>query len=96
MRPRSWARDVTRAQAQRGDVSRTCLRAKPAGHGRDKRVQRVIIAWSKLLREWPWSSGAGNTDVAVDTDADFVVADEDHFWPVAMTKMMMMVMLVSG
>ena len=53
MRLRSWARDVTRAQAQRGDVSRTCLRAKPAGHGRDKCAQPVVIAWSKLLREWP-------------------------------------------
>ena len=53
VRPRPWARDVAHAQAQRGDVSRTCLRAKPAGHGRDKRVQPVVIAWSKLLREWP-------------------------------------------
>ena len=46
--------------------------------------------------QWLWSSEAGNTDVAADTDADFVVDDEDLFWPVVMTKMMMMVMLVSG
>ena len=46
--------------------------------------------------QWLWSSEAGNTDVAADTDADFVVDDEDIVWPVVMTKMMMMVMLVSG
>ena len=46
--------------------------------------------------QWLWSSEAGNTDVVADTDADFVVDDEDLFWPVVMTNMMMMVMLVSG
>ena len=45
--------------------------------------------------QWLWSSEAGNTDVAADTDADFVVDDEDLFWPLVMTKMMMMT-LVSG
>ena len=29
--------------------------------------------------QWLWSSEAGNTDVAADTDADFVVGDEDLF-----------------
>ena len=46
--------------------------------------------------QWLWSSEAANTDVAADTDADFVVDDEDIFGPVVMTKMMMMVMLFSG
>ena len=109
MRPRSWARDVTHAQAQRGDVSRTCLRAKPAGHGRDKCAQPVVIAWSKLLREWPavatwwaraqwlWSSEVGDTVIDADTDVDFDDDVDDLVWPLAMTKMMMMmVMLVSG
>ena len=36
------------------------------------------------------------TDVDADADADFDDDDEDMFWPLAMTKMTMMVMLVSG
>ena len=46
--------------------------------------------------QWLWSSEAGNTDVAADTDTDFVVDDEALFWPLVMTKMMMMMTLVSG
>ena len=46
--------------------------------------------------QWLWSSEAGNTDVAADTDHDLVVDDEDLFWPLVMTKMMMMMTLVSG
>ena len=46
--------------------------------------------------QWLWSSEAGNTDVAADAGTDFVVDDEALFWPLVMTKMMMMMTLVSG
>ena len=45
--------------------------------------------------EWLWNSEAGlmfDADTDVDSDDD----DEDLFWQLMMTKMMMMVMLVSG
>jgi hypothetical protein len=45
--------------------------------------------------KWLWNSEAGLMFDA-DNDADSDDDDEDLFWPLMMTKMMMMVMLVSG
>ena len=71
-----------------GETSTSSVPSSPGGNCLASCLQWQV---GGARAQWLWSSEAGNTDV----DADFD-DDDDLFWPLVMTKMIMVVMLVSG